>query len=362
MKSFSGALKFKDEFSDNSEKRELYLKLTHWFLNRFKLKYCRFDSEKELFRNCKIDFIDYDESLGNHNNFKFKSLPDYRFGLWWNLETHVEKEYEYIDNHIVEKDTKNVDYFIGNFFGDFEEEIDKFKPWRCHFNVIFKIKKEEFLKHLEDDSAHVYAETILYSDPWNEIADIVNFIIKEPYLAFCQSYCNWNLNYEYHTREEAEKEYKEYLEYKEEIRQGNNNTLKEKFNVIHTFLSSKGLVQFKDYFIKDDNYNEKIIHTSPEYSIYLKATKDEEAELYEDNCYLGLYCLSGLFAINEEDVCNTYTSLRNEFEEIEKKYFLSPDISLNYNLVTRKKFNQMKNCKYVVDITRPELYYKKKEK
>lgn len=110
--------------------------------------------------------------------FHIKECPEWLFGVWW------------------EEPTADAEYVKGEWFAQFEETIDKFKPSASVFCNTFYINESSFLDYnLECD---------------------LKFIRDEPYLAFCRDYCFWDYNREYHTREEAEQEYNHYKSVKAE--------------------------------------------------------------------------------------------------------------------------------------------------
>lgn len=104
--------------------------------------------------------------------FHIKECPEWLFGVWWEGLT---------------SDGKDVK---GEWFAQYEETIDKFKPSASMFcGTIFMHDNSSLEFGLECD---------------------LKFIRDEPYLAFCRDYCYWDYNREYHTREEAEQEYTHY--------------------------------------------------------------------------------------------------------------------------------------------------------
>lgn len=110
-------------------------------------------------------------------HFHIKECPGWLFGIWWDIPESGKK------------------YISGTFFTQFEETIDKFKPSASTFceNV-----------HVSISSAGKFVIT-----PWSE-RRVIDYIIKEPHLAFCQEHFYWDYNREYHTREEAVAKYQEF--------------------------------------------------------------------------------------------------------------------------------------------------------
>lgn len=113
-------------------------------------------------------------------HFHVDECPGWKFGIWWNKREG--------DN----------DAFTGEFFAQLEEEIDKFKPSRSEISANIQVNLSQTAM------CHAYGA-----------AEQIRFIRDEPYLAFCRDYNGWNYNTEYHSREEAEAEYRKYREYRE---------------------------------------------------------------------------------------------------------------------------------------------------
>ena len=110
-------------------------------------------------------------------HFHIKECPGWLFGVWWDIPESGKK------------------YISGTFFTQFEETIDKFKPSASMF--------------CENIHVSINSDGGLVITPLSE-RRIIDFIIKEPNLAFCRDYCYWDYNREYHTREEAATEYQEF--------------------------------------------------------------------------------------------------------------------------------------------------------
>ena len=132
-----------------------------------------------------IQYLDGYYIFGHGTNsvvhFHVDECPGWKFGVWWN------------------KQKGNNDAFTGEFFAQFEENIDKFKPSRSEICGSIQV-------NLGIKSSMCYSY---------EAGKQIRFIRDEPYLAFCRDYNGWDYNTEYHSREEAEAEYRKYREYKE---------------------------------------------------------------------------------------------------------------------------------------------------
>lgn len=134
-----------------------------------------------------IEYLDGYFIFGTGTNtivhFHIKECPGWLFAIWWDKP---------------EEDESGIKRITGTFFTQFEESIDKFKPSRSEIQTTISIH----LSRPEDMSV------------WSA-SGIIRFIMDEPYLAFCRDYLNWDYNYEYHTREEAEEEWNKFRAYQE---------------------------------------------------------------------------------------------------------------------------------------------------
>lgn len=142
-----------------------------------------YSREKEHFTAEDIEYLDGYFIFAHGTNavvhFRINECPGWLFAIWWN-EPSEEKP-----NNI-----------SGSFFAQYEETIDKFKPSRSNFC-------EEICYNLNNDG-----------DNWDFPAyEIINFIHKEPYLAFCRDYHGWDYNTQFHSREEAEESYNKWREW-----------------------------------------------------------------------------------------------------------------------------------------------------
>lgn len=104
-------------------------------------------------------------------HFHIKECPGWLFGIWWTVP--------------VEKDDAEVEFF-GEFFTQYEESIDKFKPYASIYCA-------ELFINLEDENGYLF-----------NAKRIIDFIHKEPALAFCRDRYALDYNYEYYTREQAQ--------------------------------------------------------------------------------------------------------------------------------------------------------------
>lgn len=142
--------------------------------------------QKEGFNVVKPQYLDGYFIFGSGTNsvvhFYIKEIPGWKFGVWW--EEPKESCYN--------KDGELVD-IDGEFFAQYEETIDKFKP-----------SASSISKRIFSPLNHPAGEY----DYWSLIR-VLKFMRDEPELCFCRDYCYWD-EWEYHTREEAKKKFKEY--------------------------------------------------------------------------------------------------------------------------------------------------------
>lgn len=126
--------------------------------------------------------------------FHIKECPGWLFGIWWNMPDKSKEEV--------------ISSISGDFFAQFEETIDKFKPSRSPL--------------CETVTAHLEEKDQPYCTCWKAAA-MIKFIMTEPNLAFCRDYLGWDYNREFHSREEAEKEYLQFCEHRDQENQDIKN-------------------------------------------------------------------------------------------------------------------------------------------
>lgn len=139
--------------------------------------------ENEHFTAEDIEYLDGYFIFAHGTNavvhFRINECPGWLFAIWWN-EPSEEKP-----NNI-----------SGSFFAQYEETIDKFKPSFSNFceEIYYSLSNK-------DDSYD------------HEAYKVINFIHKEPYLAFCRDYHGWDYNTQFRSREEAEESYNKWREW-----------------------------------------------------------------------------------------------------------------------------------------------------
>lgn len=141
-------------------------------------------------RENKISIKDETWAMDGFVKFRVEEAPGWLFGIWW--KTVIDEEatrkasrfrkelkYKFKDNDVV-----------GEVFGQYEEEIDKFRPSYSEFC-------EEINYYEVDDRVDMIGD---YS-----VFQMIQFIIKEPYLAYYKELKCVDYNKEYVRRDTAKK-------------------------------------------------------------------------------------------------------------------------------------------------------------
>lgn len=154
----------------------LFKKVTDYFFEDLN------DSEYDgSFSFIDVEYLDgyFIFGLGTNSviHFHIKECPGWKFGIWWDAP-----------------ENKNA-CVNGEFFAQFEETIDKFKPSASNIRRTFSILRE----------GKNYLDVL-------SVRKDIEFILNEPYLAFCRDYCYYDYNQTYISREEAKQIYDEWRE------------------------------------------------------------------------------------------------------------------------------------------------------
>lgn len=150
-----------------------YREVTNKFFNAINTQKTSDDETPYTFEDLEY-LVEDDEMAIVH--FHIKECAGWKFGIWWYKP--------------------NKEIYCGDFFTQYEELKDKFKPSRSPMSC-------EIVLNNASDTIDEWAI------PHTPIK-LIEFIINEPALAFCRDYCYWDYNYEYHTREEAEQVFREF--------------------------------------------------------------------------------------------------------------------------------------------------------
>lgn len=209
-------------------------------------------------------------------HYTLEECPGWLFGVWFSIP---DKDHNYVS---------------AEWFGQFEETIDKFKP---SASVI--AKNIRFYGNKECDT----------SLDW-EVEQQLNFIHNEPDLAFCRDYCLWDYNAEYHTREEA---HDEFLKWRNRVameEQGEKEYLRKTVEVLVKHIPEK----FADACAVLDSGG----CISPRYTFGFYDPnfkfEDEENPDRESAVYDWKDVFAELFGLSQEEL----SAMEQEFEAIDK--------------------------------------------
>lgn len=231
-----------------------------------------FESDNQHVHFSDVKYLDGYYIFGSGSNsvvhFHIDECPGWLFGIWWSFPG----------------DKENRRSINGDFFAQYEENIDKFKPSASVCCESIQIYPED----KPDNGCVGFAR------------DVIRFIINEPYLAFCRDYCYWNYNYEYHTKEEAEAVYNKFR-----AQRDNENKYTKIFDDdVFKFIDEKIIPLFIDAKIEDMGAN-----WYPRYE--LKAPYSKNTEYVER---VGCYDLFGVIFGDEDS--DEKSELSNEFYDI----------------------------------------------
>ena len=219
--------------SEETTKKMTYREITEKFFASLKA-----DEELADIEFTDVAFLEgyYIFAFGEDSvvHFHINKCPGWKFGIWWNEVKEGDK------------------YYTGEFFAQYEETIDKFKPTASEIKTNITIYPEG------EDSIFETSETI-------------EFIEKEPYLAFCRDYCFMNYNFRYLSRREAKKIFWKYKRQK-----ATEDKYTKKFDaIVLNWVRKYILPMFTDAEIKDmgDGWH-------PRYDVF--APFEKNSDLFED--------------------------------------------------------------------------------
>jgi hypothetical protein len=204
--------------------------------------------------------------------FHIKECPGWKFAIWWH-----------------KPDEETGKFIRGEFFTQYEETIDKFKPSRS-----------ELIEEINADTSDEEPSCSC----WNA-ALLIRFIRDDPYLAFCRDYCGWNYNHEFHSREEARAEYDEWR-LQEEDEKKYTEIIDEK---VLSFVREKILPLFNDAVIADDG-----ISWDPRYDIYAPFEKNKDI-VDQPGCY-GWFSEDG----SDDEIRAEYRALCEECKKLGEEH------------------------------------------
>lgn len=190
-------------------------------------------------------------------SFRIEEIPGWLFGIWWHPIQDKAKSTE-------EHPVFLTDVISCEFFAQYEEDIDKFKPSYSIFGYNFRYD----LNSIESNGYD-----------FSRISDILTFLQKEPMLAWYRNMYSTDFNTEHVTREEATKAFQNYQNQKElEKRIVAENDQKMIDTVKYIF---KPFFDENVAFILDQGTN-----CSPRFELILKNIWAERgATEFKDGCY-----------------------------------------------------------------------------
>ena len=161
-------------------------KVQEEFIRQVNNEFCA--GYKDRYSVPKIDFFMEDEHCSNdyfYLRFRIEQRPEWMFGIE-GLKKSVEKTY--ID-------------FNFRFWGQYWDVVDKFRYSRA------KYRDESTLRIFTEEDTEFNCEEIISIGGIYDICKIIDFIIKEPEMAFCRDYYGWDYNLELHTKRSAINQY-----------------------------------------------------------------------------------------------------------------------------------------------------------
>ena len=284
------------------------------FADKFKMAMKTF--EKALKEDIKVTFKDvkyldgyfiFGTGTNSVVHFKLKETPDWLYGIWWNIP----KKY-----YAKEKRKMVLPKFVeGHFFAQYEKNIDKFKPSastiQCEFSIV-----------PNDNHCSLY-----------EVAKNIEFIIKEPYLAFCRDYCYNDYNHEYLSRNKAKRIYKKWCKEENNYIKW-NKILNDRFiKFVKNMLKEE--IESDNAFIVDMGEN-----CSPRYEIFVKSS-------YYPNLTIEKGCCFCLFDEEDAESIKAKAKWDKEIKKCEKisnkhgSYWFRP-FDDSFNLIEDKNYNKLK--------------------
>lgn len=209
--------------------------------------------------------------------FHVKEAPGWLFGIWWNpveiIATRREGEPErYYDDRIK-----------CQFFAQYEETIDKFKPSASTFEGSF-----EWFFEKPDEEENLWRMCF-------DARRVVQLILQYPYVAFVRELHWQDLNEEYITPEEAKKIYQEWR-----LRENAKNLMKQENEraMLDCICSIwEPWIMCGDAFIADSGEN-----CSPRYELVIRNIwKDDQGQEESPDGLYGMFDFGVDWADQEED-------------------------------------------------------------
>lgn len=302
--------KFYEKCVKDADKKgfaEIYKKATELLFERLK-KETNLDLHFE-----DINYLDGYFIFGYGTNsvvhFHIKEAPGWLFGIWWRPVAEEGTENK-------KHPTYKTDRLSCEFFFQFEEEIDKFKPTASTFGGNFEV---------------VFAEGYCYSGWIHACADL-KFVIKEPYLAFYREMHYANFNHEYVSRESAKRYWNRHWKEKAKEKEIDKTNAKAMFEMVKHVLGP--IVEDGDGYILDRGNC-----ISPRYEIVIKNIKLKDGKPLVEKA--GLY---SLFDFKWEDYKEDQKLWKKTVKECAKreksKFYFSNQFSDACLILDTKDFNK----------------------
>lgn len=237
---------------------------------------------KDKYSVPKVDFFIEDSNCSKdyfYIRFKIEQRPEWMFGVEC-MKKSVENTY--ID-------------FTFRFWGQYWDVVDKFRYSRA------KYRDESTLRiFTEEDTEFSYEEKIDIGGIY-DICKIIDFIIKEPEMAFCRDYYGWDYNLELHTKRSA---INQYNKWRKEFMAKNSAKEICRVKLLH-FIKNEVMPFYpEDAFIVDKGDNVR-----PRYEICV----------YDEKC-LGLNWGIDLLKKEEKEIRRKYRVFLKECRQVFKEH------------------------------------------
>ena len=246
-------------------------------------------------------------SMGTNSvlHFHVKECPGWLFGIWF---SPVEDEDSTDENPKYVKDRICV-----QFFTQYEETIDKFKP------TASTIVETESQFHINDDAPNWWF--------FNRLSCVFKMIIKYPAIMWYRDMHYADLNHEYVTVEEANEEFTEWR-----LKENNKKLIyAENERVMLDALKhiAGPVIESGDAFIADSGAN-----CSPRYELIILNTGDPKDD--------GLYHIWDLGYEDADADKEYFKTKEKECEERAKDFWWSNPVSSCCNYISKERFEKAK--------------------
>ena len=208
-------------------------------------------------------------------HYHLEECPGWRFGIWWDEPKSIATG------------------LTGEWFAQYEETIDKFKPSASNFSTSIFVT--------DDNDLSWYCE------------QYTKFIKDQPFLAFCRDYLDWDYNCEYHTPAEAEHEFFEY-QYRRGLKAGLEVEYRNR--LLHVFKVHCDADVLKDFYVYDESE-----YVSPRYRIIQHIPNSEPDQFYWEDCMFKPHS-DELDPAEIEQMKQELKAIHDWRDEMEEKYHI----------------------------------------